>query len=198
MSAPPRVAPTGTYNLASVYRALGIRTPSVIPEVEDKIQATISFGEVRTFSPEVIEARGMVNPVNQAAILVGQWIGASLQSLAEGGAVIEIASFSNPATWNLAPAKPFFGVVVPPFSQGGQALQSIVEVTGINGGGFPIGSTFGGSNTTSGGVFDSRLVEGVWVPPGWWMWVILQGTGAGATQGVAWRWREIPEGQGVA
>lgn len=187
-----------TFNLSSIYSALGLRDARVIPNIEGgQLVPVISLGEFRSFAPEVVEARGLFN-TGLFNILGGQWVGALMLSVAEGGSIIEQAASSNPVTWNLAPARPFTGGVVSPYSQGGAPLANLVELTGINLGAFPIGSGLGGTNSSiSGFIADPSVLEGIWVPPGWFFWAILENAG-GATANVSWRWREIPEGQGSA
>lgn len=185
-----------TFNLSSVYTALGLRDARVIPNIEaGALVPIISLGEFNTFAPEVVEARGMVThgPFN---ILGGQWVGMLMLAVSEGGAIIERVSVSSPAQLNLAPTRPFFGAVSTVLSMGGGPLVNLLEQTGIQLGPFPVGSALGGSDAGQ-QWNDPTMLSQIWVPPGWFFWVVLLNTGA-ATAAVSWRWREIPEGQGVA
>jgi len=185
-----------TFNLSSVYTALGLRDARVIPNIEaGQLFPVISLGQFNTFAPEVIESRGVVN-IGPFNVLAGQWLALDMLSVAEGGSIVEHTSFSVPCIFNLAPTKPFFGGVEPVFSMGGGPLSNVLESSGIQVGAFPQGSLLGGSQT-QGQWADSAFVEQTWVPPGWHFWAVLLNTGA-ATAQVAWRWREIPEGQGSA
>lgn len=192
MSAP------STFSLSNVYRALGMRDARVIPNIEGgKLTPVISFGTFETFAPQVVEARGIAN-VGLFNVLAGQYAGLSLFSTAEGGAIIESAQASNPQTWNLSPNRPWFAGIISPLSMGGRPLSSVCESTGIVVGVPPTGGATGGSNTPGGFIGDaSQAMKDLWVPPGWFFWVSLFNTG-GATAFASIRWREIPEGQGVA
>lgn len=192
MSAP------STFNLSSVYRALGLRDARVIPSIATgTLTPVISLGQLETFAPEVIEARGIVN-IGPFNILGGQWLGLSHFSASEGGTIIEESQNTDLCFYNLAPVKPFAGVSHVPFAAGGRPLISLFEQTGIQVGPFPSGGTLGGSNTPSGSWPNPgiSLLGRVWVPPGWFFWSIQ--TGGNPNARVAWRFREMPEAQGPA
>jgi hypothetical protein len=187
-------APT-TFNLSQFYRAIGMRDPRVIPNVEGAtLVPVISLGTFNSFAPEVIEARGFMNsgPHN---LFAGQWLGISHQSTAPGGVVIEGLSGSDNTIWNLAPNKPFTGTPVAPFSMGGQPLISLFEQTVPVAGPPPLGGALGGTNTPV-GVIGPNILADVWIPPSWFLWAILLGANAYSYAG--WRFREVPEAQGPA
>lgn len=189
----PGAAPT-TFNLSQLYRALGVRDPRVIPNMEGgTLIPTVSLGEFRSFAPEVIEARGFFNS-SALNILGGQWVGIEHQSTAPGGTVIEAMGSADNVTWNLAPIKPFAGAPIQPFSIGGQVIQSLFEGTGINVGPFPTGISLGGTNTNAPTLgAQTAIVADLWIPPSWWFWAIM---GPNPTAFVSWRFREVPESQG--
>lgn len=184
-----------TFNLSEVYRALGMRDPRVIPDVAPgMLVPVIILGTFESFAAEVIEARGFVNqgPFN---ILAGQWVGLSHQSTAPGGTIIEELSCSDGSTLNMAPAAPFGAPAFFPFTTGGQPISSLFQVTGIQVGAAPNGFALGGTACNPLLASGARAIAAtMWVPPGWWFWVIL---GAGtATAFANWRFREMPEQQG--
>lgn len=191
----PRYVPGSTFNLSSVYRALGIRDARVIPNVgAAQLVPVVNLGNFETFAPQVVEARGMAasGPHN---VLGGQWFALSLQSTAPGGTIIEQTSVGDNATLNIAPQKPFAGALETPFTMGGQPISSLIESSGIQTGASPNGVTLGGSAT---GPLSGNLVEigvNIWVPPGSFFWVVMfQNPNARA----GWRFREVPESQGPA
>lgn len=186
-----------TFNLSDVYRALGLRDPRVLPSIKaGELTPIISLGEFNTFAPEVIEARGFISQ-GFFNVLGGQWVGVFQQSTAPGGTVIEELNCGDGTTFNLAPQRPFTAAPALVLSTGGQPIISLFEVTGINIGPAPSGQALGGSASNPSIASGARAILGnVWVPPGWFWWVIMFGANPNAY--AQWRFREMPEAQGPA
>lgn len=188
---------SGTFSLSRIFEAMGIRDKRIIPSIQaGALVPTISFGNIEAFSPQVIEARGFVDrgPFN---ILAGQWNADAMQSMSKGGTIVERVALNQAGIgyhWNLAPTKPFVGALFQPLTMGGRKLQNIWEESGIQAGAFPLGSLLGGSDSPM-NVGDTSIAEGIWVPPGWFFWIVQLQNAAAVT---AVRWRELPEGQGGA
>lgn len=165
----------------------------------------IVVGQVETFAPAVIEARGVhqLSDVVQTA----RWKGQSLFSISPGGVIIESIQIGHttPATAQffykvaVTPQKPFTGDYVIDSSEilscGGQKLSSVLEAA-VLGAPFPEpqANLLGGSQSR---IWNAETIQNLWVPPGWYFWVITRNnSGASQSYGIGWKWRELLEPQG--
>lgn len=205
-------APAGSFNLSAALRALGIRDPRVIPALsgEGEITPVISFGTLETFSPEVIEARTIVNRLYPGAS-DNRYRGMAMQSIAPGGTIIENLFFAGTSESNspsvrvnIAPIQPFVGTSsITPWSIGGQAAQNIYldqEDAALPA---PLGGNLGGSHSPNREwPLDSRqaqIFSRIWVPAAWWWWFSFESVAASVPQMFfVIRCREIPQSQGAA
>jgi hypothetical protein len=199
--------PAGSYNISAALRAFGLRDQRVIPNLGQELTPTVSLGELETFAPEVIEARGVVlgkiSPTGGGASVLVQFL-----SVAPGGIIVEnvniVPDGVPPAgarfhlmTAPLEPAAGFATFNFPPWTIGGQAISTLVESAGPIPGQIAIPA--GGSGTpllpfpfTS---FENPgLLGRVWVPPSWWFAVVHFDNSAALSLAV--RFREIPQAQG--
>jgi len=200
------VAATGTYSLGSVYRALGIKDERIIPHIAaGELTPVIVLGNIETFAPSVIEARGLVSESGVAP--AGQWIGHLILSTAPGGTIIEKVSHpdvvGNPGTYyylNIGPQRPFTGFTPVGFllSSGGRPIFSIVQNLLNQPNPPPRGENLGGSRAYSYSSVNG-IADDMWIPPGFYFWITFENqTGAGVTWALAWRFKELPEPQGPA
>jgi len=204
--------PAGSFNVSQALRALGIRDPRVIPTIQGgQVLPTISFGTFETFTPEVVEARGLLAISLDGISGVGAWRGYKMLSIAPGGSIIEaFACQPNAAglpAFFLAIGRtdPWPGVGLPMgntqvWTIGGQQLVNAWNNSTIQIGSIPSANNVPNSSGTGpqwplGAVSDGNVYSRVWVPAGWWFWIAA---GQTADQRALVRWREIPQAQGAA
>lgn len=197
MSAP------STFDLSALYSALGVRSKNALAKIDPGLLLpVIVMGNVETFAPAVIEARGVIGATEDQSA-ANNWAAYSMFSTAPGGAVVEQITHGLSASQqlyflNVAPQRPFTGAVMSTnrvLSTGGRPLTSIVEFlkAGIP---RPQGNLLGGTQTQS---ETPELAAGIWVPPGWFFWIVFENTTAGVqTFNMSFRWRELLEAQGAA
>lgn len=191
-----------TFDLSALYSTLGVRSKNAIAQIDPGLLLpVIVMGNVETFAPAVIEARGCIGQP-ELAVGINQYDAFSLFAVAAGGAIIEqIDHGENTATLNyainVAPNRPFTGAVLSTdrvLSMGGRPIAAIVEY--INAGNPPpVGNLLGGSRTVS----DAPTLEsGIWVPPGWFFWITFSNPSLVTPQSyrLSFRWRELLEAQG--
>jgi len=201
-------APAGSYNISSALRAFGIRDQRVIPNLGAELTPTVSLGELETFAPEVIEARGIVlgkmavsGPV--ASVLI------QILSVAPGGIILENVNMipdAPPAPGSsfylmTGPTEPAVGFATfnfPPWTIGGQALSTVVESAGPIPGFVAV--PVGGSSTPIlpwpfPSMAEPGLLGRVWVPPSWWFAAVSFDCNVEIELCV--RFREIPQAQGA-
>ena len=191
-----------TYSLSSLYAALGVRAKNAFPSLKtDELTPVIVLGNIETFAPAVIEARGTIQAISDQCAS-NQYASYSLFAVSPGGLVVEGVDHGPNLeqqlyTINVAPQKPFTGAVMTNarvLSMGGRPLVSIVE--------FlkqkiprPQGQLLGGSQSQAQAPV---LDQGIWVPPGWYFWIVFENTTFGVqTFNMSFRWRELLEPQGA-
>lgn len=193
-----------TYDLSSVFRALGIRTARAVPSLAAvELVPVVQVGDFSsTFAPEVIESRGITSG-NLWSTPAGQWSGCYLQSLAPGGLVIE--TFEDRPS-GAAPQPAFFqcsslpwvgGTFVPIFTIGGGSVASRFNF--IIGQALPL-PDFAGAlgpgqfwDAATGASPLGRVLDRWYVAPGQFVGTYIVGQ-VGASAVI--RFREIPEAQG--
>jgi hypothetical protein len=213
--------PAGSYSLSTVFKALGLRDPRVIPALSPgQIQGTINFGNLDALVSEVVEAREIVVSGRETAIPDNQWEAVNMLSVAPGGTIIEFLAVQTVGpppdtvrwTVNMAPVtQPFVpaGSVVP-FPIGGQAVQNVWFDSGLQANPRVEGDDFPGGSRAEAYIWPTTAAEQgllfsrVWVPPSWSFWVLF-GTQIGGLlpigQTDSWelviRAREIPQALGA-
>ena len=210
-----------TFNLSRVYSALGVKSANVVPEVEPgKIVSTLSIGGVSTFAPQTTEARGIVTSLSPATPYSSLSYNAlAVHSRAEGGIVIESLSCFDQGANTYFPSI-HIAAAVPPailtwtvreaLSCGGESLASVCFQSGVTASPGPTGDTqigpdaitlqrFSLATADYDGPMPPDFFEGIYVPVGGALWVMVEHLGGGNASQLkaAIRWREFPQGLGA-
>lgn len=207
-----------TFRIGRVLDSLGVKSTETQPPVGEAIQPVVSFGSVESFAQQAHEARQLYYrnlwlPGGAGAVQCP----VLLHSLAPGGIVIEQIS-GTPIGNNVenlrvarSPEKPYSGTFADPaqMDAGGLTTRSIIETLPGSGATFglpPDPFVLGGSglvlgpNPIGGDPLDvpelaRTLLRDIWVPAGWWFWVVFYGTGFSIDRhwSLYMRWRELAE-----